>query len=434
MDIFFNLFFFTFPVIVFIFYKKIINESILKISIFNFLIVNLFVFSYIGIFFLYNQLDSLRVGLGVTNKNLIFNVFLYSVMCFSSLLLGRFIFFKYNKKKKDLFFLDNLKKVGRIKLVFITIISLIVFFLYVKNIPSIALFNIFQSEAKEIGALRSDMGNSFSGSLHWYNIFINEIMFFLLMVFYSSKIISSYYLDKLIFFVLLIINIFISLMATQKAPLIWLFFGLFLTHLMSNQISILPLKKILKFIILSLLILIPMYLYIMKVDNVRLAIDLIFSRTFTGSIAPAYFYLEIFPENLDYLNGASFPNPAGILPFQSFPLTVYVADWVNPQLSNIGIVGSMPTVFWTEIYANFGPILIMPFSVIVGYLISAIDGIINNFVKSPILIGFYVWLIIHFKSLSITLLSNYLFDMALIVVFFTFIFTLSVNFRIPYRR
>ncbi len=51
----------------------------------------------------------------------------------------------------------------------------------------------------------------------------------------------------------------------------------------------------------------------------------------------------------------------GILPFEPFRMTVEVMNWVNPN-SN-GVVGSMPTVFWAEAYANFGIIgvCIVPF-------------------------------------------------------------------------
>jgi hypothetical protein len=143
----------------------------------------------------------------------------------------------------------------------------------------------------------------------------------------------------------------------------------------------------------------------------------VFSRSFTGQITPAYFYLQYFPGVKDFLLGGTFPNPGGILPFMPFAYTVELMNWVFPDLAATGVVGSMPTVFWCESYANFGILGIPVIAMIVGILLTAISRIITLVKWSPVSIGLGVWVILHYKDLSGTGFSGFFVDASLFVMF-----------------
>jgi len=136
----------------------------------------------------------------------------------------------------------------------------------------------------------------------------------------------------------------------------------------------------------------------------------VFSRTFTGGVQPAYHYLEFFPQHHAYLMGKSFPNPMGLLPFEPYRLTVEVMNWRFPGLESAGVVGSMPTVFWGELYANFGVTGVVVFPFFVGIGLFVIAYLSDRLENTPLKVGLLVWLVLHYKDLAVTGLSGFMFD------------------------
>jgi len=134
------------------------------------------------------------------------------------------------------------------------------------------------------------------------------------------------------------------------------------------------------------------------------------SRAFAGQIQPLYHYLEIFPMKVDYLLGRSLPNPMGILPFEHYNLTVEVMNIVQPWHLEMGVVGTMPTFFWGEMYANFGYFGVVLPPLIVGVVVCLFADLLDRLRPSPLVIAVIVWFALHIKNLSATSLSNYLLD------------------------
>jgi hypothetical protein len=95
---------------------------------------------------------------------------------------------------------------------------------------------------------------------------------------------------------------------------------------------------------------------------------------------------------------------------------------VNPNQEKLGIIGSSPTIFWGEMYANFGylGILVPPF--FVGYVVYAINILIFRLPMSPLVLAIFVWSLMHIRNISSTGLSSYIIDITgLIMVIFTLI-------------
>src|SRR5690606_5148442 len=179
-------------------------------------------------------------------------------------------------------------------------------------------------------------------------------------------------------------------------------------------------KYILIFFVISIPSLVLMYRSIMGMEDRSLGevITAIISRTFTGQISAAYFYLEIFPDQHDFLLGKSLPNPKGIFPWEHYNITVEVMNYISPSLAEKNIVGSAPTVFWAEMYANFAVGGIIISSILVGSALFFIQLVILRLPMNPIIVGMYTWIVLYLKNLTLTGLSTFIINIDFVVVLF----------------
>jgi oligosaccharide repeat unit polymerase len=239
-------------------------------------------------------------------------------------------------------------------------------------------------------------------------------------IFFSAYLVSKKYSVLILFIISFIVSSFIAVMTIEKAPFIWLIIGLFLTYYLSKHKGKIPITSTILLAGSVLVLLVMFYMVWSNNSNVILSLKAVFSRATIGSIQPAYYYLEFFPDQQEFLFGKSFPNPGGLLPFKPYSLTVEIMNWKFPEYIKWGVVGSMPTIFWAEAYANFNyyGVIIIPF--FVGIAIWIISYLSNKIENTPIKIGLLVWLILHYKDLSITGFSGYLIDFYFIFVTVTF--------------
>tara|TARA_B100001939_G_C16876194_1_gene588772 strand:- start:562 stop:1089 length:528 start_codon:yes stop_codon:yes gene_type:complete len=174
----------------------------------------------------------------------------------------------------------------------------------------------------------------------------------------------------------------------------------------------------------------------MNSKNLLFGIERGISRIITGSMQPLYFYLEIFPEKVSFLGGRSFPNPGGIYPYESLSLTTMVHNIIFPEYLEKGITGSSPTFFWGEMYANFGylGIIFPPF--FIGYLLYWFNKILLSLPKNPLVISFFIWIVLHYKNLAVSSLSSFIIDIKMIIVTSILILIISIpnKFKIKYLK
>jgi hypothetical protein len=130
----------------------------------------------------------------------------------------------------------------------------------------------------------------------------------------------------------------------------------------------------------------------------------IYSRAVGAEVMTFYYYMEIFPEKVDYLHGRSLPNPRNIFPFEPYSLSREVMKIVHPGVEEqTGRIGSAPTAYWGELYANFGPLgIFLPFSLLVGMAVYGLGGLYMRCARNPLGVGCYVWLLLHLKDLPVT--------------------------------
>jgi hypothetical protein len=155
--------------------------------------------------------------------------------------------------------------------------------------------------------------------------------------------------------------------------------------------------------------------------NIMAGFSSIISRGFTGSIQPLYHYLEIFPNQVDWLYGTTFPNPQGIFPFKPYNLTVEVMNHVYPENYSTGVVGTMPTIYWGELYANFGIYGLVIFPFYVGFALFWVNRVVFQRGLNPLNAALFTWLLVHYKNLSITSFTNFLLDLNLCLIILVYL-------------
>jgi hypothetical protein len=418
LDFAFWLLYLATPVIM-VFSLKLAGEQVNRISLVNVVVLSIYSFSIIGTLPLFYQWDEYRADIGVIDQALIFEILFYSSVNLISLMVGViFVRGTFNLKQgKSPRLIQQLGKKQMLGLFMLLILSVATTLFYISQLDSLAILVALSAGVKDAGISRSLMGNDFSGKYHWYHLLMHDTSQFISFTLFANWLVYKTKRGFIYFIFVFLLASFVAVMTTEKGPMAWFLIGLFFVYILVKKDGIIPIAAALKFVLILLGVLMLMYVSFMNSEDLLSAFLSVFSRSFTGQITPAYFYLQYFPGVKDFLLGGTFPNPGGILPFMPFAYTVELMNWVFPDLAATGVVGSMPTVFWCESYANFGILGIPVIAMIVGILLTAISRIITLVKWSPVSIGLGVWVILHYKDLSGTGFSGFFVDASLFVMF-----------------
>lgn len=436
LDIAFWLLFLITPAAMF-FLLKLAGEKVNQISLVNIVSVSLYVFGVIGTLPLFFHLDEYRVEMGITDQSVILEVLFFSCVTIVFFLIG-VVFVRRVMLLKPIPIISSeiigLNKSRYLALILLFIFFSVVLYIYLAQIDQIAFFVALKKGVVAAALARSDMGNNFLGKYYRYSLVLHDIGTIVTVSFYISWLLNKKATFFLMFITSFSLSAFVAVMATEKAPFIELLVALFIAHYIVRHNCYVPKKDILISGGVALSFLIVFYVFFMGSDSIAKAFSSIISRAFSGSIAPAYFYLEYFPAQQPFMLGKSFPNPAGIMPYVPIRYTVDVMNFVFPNLSRSGVVGSMPTIFWGESYANFGALSIPVVAFLMGGGTAVLSFVVSKIETNPLTIAFFVWLIFHMKKISVTGFSGYIFDTGLIFVFILIISVLFVSFKIKIRK
>ena len=125
--------------------------------------------------------------------------------------------------------------------------------------------------------------------------------------------------------------------------------------------------------------------------------------------------------------GKTFPNPGLIFPYEPVTITQEAMAWHNSNEASLGIVGSLPAMFWVEAYVNFGSFSILIVSFLLGFFLYSLNIFFTQFKPNPIVISLFVWLILFFKDLAISFFSDFFISIFLfcvvLITFFIYLFS-----------
>jgi len=403
-----------------------------KITIPSILIIAMFLITYIGILPLYLGWDRYRYAAGVQDKVLIFKLFVHACESILGLALG-FCVAKYFTRKslfeshKEAFM--PLKLMQKYFLMVFFLFCIAITYLYLTKIPKLAIAVVIKDGLQAAQKARSQMGNNFPGKYHWYMLFMHHVLYFLVWSLLANWLLTKKKIDFLLFFCAFPFAVFTSIMATEKAPLCGLIVGCILTYLITLKKGHFKVLFCMGALALLSIILAVFYQNFMGTVTFSKSILSAMSRFFCGELHTAYYYLDFFPKHHDFLMGRSFPNPRGWIPFEPYNIPINLKNHYFPDLTHSGIVGSAPTVFWGEIYANFGPAFIFIGSLLVGIYIYLISHFVNKLANTPIKAGLLAWLALHYATLTVTGIASFIFDFYLFITVGIALFLIFVGYK-----
>ena len=406
---------FTITGVIFLYISKL-SLGVKNLNAYNVTIVFLFLFGYLPHLNLYFQIDPYRVSIGVVDKEIIILswavttyvifvfIFIFSILRYHERLNA------YKVSSSPNYQCLNLYPIS----LFLIFISYFYIYDYISKVDRVALFVAFADGFYEAKVARSEMVNSFSGSIKLNFLFAKGILPYISILLFLDFIRKRNKVCLILFLLAFIGSCFSFLMTTEKAPVIWYLASLALSLIIFNKNQI-RISIILKPVFI-------LFFFIVVFDSLFMgnsgfeAVLSVLSRVTSGGITPVYFYLEHIPRDLPYLLGGSFPNPAGIFPYEPFNLTVEIARLALPHLSNESFVSTMPAIFWGELYANFGfvgLIFVPAFAIYIG-LIFFVSGKISVPIVRYATIS---WLIFHFRYINSTGISEFFIDLELYSIF-----------------
>lgn len=412
VEVYFLGIYITLPIIIYLL-LRLAGESINRVSVVTIVVIALYVFSVVGTLPLFYGWDEYRVSIGVTDSAQVLEVLLFSSVNIIFFLIGIIVLREVTGWRPiiiDSSEIRDLRAIHKILMSITFVVCVIVLFAYLTRIDEIAILVAIKDGADRAAVVRSDMGNNFQGKYHWYKLIMKDIGLVLLYSLYVNWIRQKRLIGFLVLLTLLLYSSFVAVMATEKAPFVWLIVGMFIAHFLATSNGRVPLHKFSVIGLVLVAISAVLYLYLTNSKDIQSALASVLSRSLSGSIMPAYFYLEYIPGYRDYLMGSTFPNPGQIFPYVPIRFTVEIMHWKFPHLIDKGIVGSMPTVFWGESYVNFGSLAIPVIAFVMGVQVAIVSYLITKVNQNPLTIGFLVWLMLEFMNLSVTGFSEFIFN------------------------
>lgn len=382
-------------------------KNITKPSIITFVYFFYLLFAYFGIPLLYYKSIPYYVDIEIVNKTTIWLMLLVSGSSLIFMLLGAFVARLIIEKT---YIFPTKKEVNKGTLIFLPIFlfifSIVILLLYLRSLESIPLIEAVKGLGGEkISQTRFYATAGSEVKYNWISFFIHECIPFLSFLFLGNYLLFKKKTHLTIFLLTLPITLFSSVIEARKAPLVLLLFGLFLAGWYTEKIN-LGLKAVFSLGLLSLVLLFVLYSLFMPSSFWLKNIANPLQRATASQIASSYFYLEYFPKEKSFLLGRSFPNPKNIFPYKNYPLAVKMMDFLNPSLATKGLSGSANTVFWAEIYANFGFLPIPFVSFFIGTLLYFAETFFKAGKLSPLKVALFSWITLFASRISMTSLST----------------------------
>ena len=284
----------------------------------------------------------------------------------------------------------------------VSIVITMIYFFKLDIIPiNYLLTNVSDKlDASELAKLREASTTTFKyGKLHRYRFFMAEMVPFLVIISFIKYKLSKTNFWRIQFYLLTIFAIYRSIADLQKAPLVQFIILLFLTAWVYGGKIKWKQVGILFSIVLTLLSL--MYIYIMGVNQgfVRV-LERIGSRMFLTHSNALHHYFSLFPSMHDFLYGVSLPNPAGIFQFEHFPVTKWV--FINGMNRNWEIVGTAPSAFIGEIYANFGFSVMLLSIFVLSILLQIMQIKFTSKPRTLLYTAFYIYFVFLAAKFALT--------------------------------
>lgn len=403
-----------------------ITGGILKPKIFNIVYLFFVLFIFIGGYSIYISEDILdKEAVLMATVSIILTMYLLPLgYLFSKVLMKNKSKVHYNELNTL-----NVNSINRKGLYFVILLIISSCYLYYTSLTNIPLFSAFDSSILsryDLAESRSNATNNMDYSnknylfklLVGYRDFIQiTLLSFVVGYFYLKYKHNKTTVNLIVFLLPLLLLIFNSISTLKKADIIFVLLFLFFVNSYDNYKretkTVIDRRNILKLFgigIFSFNLLILIYSLFMKIplSNVSLIISSIFERVFVSSVKPLYYYFSVFPEYHEHLLGRSFSPTifGGVLNAQVFNIEGYIHSFIYPDIIARGIVGTAPTIFIGEVYANYGFTIMLISILLTGFIIGYLERILENIKYTYLNVSFYIILAFTIKDISISSIQS----------------------------
>ena len=380
---------------------KLSGVQILKISIPSVVFVSFVVYAYIGFLFQYSfhkeqfEYDISREWMPL--------LFFYSSVSLILLTSGCLIASRKKKIVTNEAITEGLGRPGMRAVIVLFLLSCCMLLLYLIFLPEIPLMAVVSGDNIAAVYLRTATmtTNLLSGPFksHHYRLFTFFIMSFLTYLLFAHALVVRTKTAWMLMSIVLFVAVFASIVDTGKGQLMLLLLGLYMTYIvtLNKKIRLTRALPLCAAFLVVLFIMIRHFMIVGEFDNGEI-LGGVFKRITMGAIAPAYHCLQMF-QSQDFLFGRSFPNPSGVFPFEQYNLDVAVWQHLNPS-AGPDTLYSAPGVFWSELYANFGPVGIFIFPFFLGILFYVIQTKLALLPNHPVKSAIIVWVSIRLSLIS----------------------------------
>jgi oligosaccharide repeat unit polymerase len=371
-------------------------------------------FDYLGTAVIFHSFD--YFGVGQPDVSLLWKIWINVSLCFILvplviIIMNSLFGANYASDADD----ADIKGYNKVVFYSIAALSIIPIVLYIRKLSQVPLFLIIVDGTNAaISEARSDSTNAFDGKYHWYFLFFGNVIPFL-----SYAAIFNYFKKReslLIVLALVCLSIFGSLLTLQKAPIVFYLVSLIYAYYyyygkrISNRMI-----AILGGGIFAVFMAVFTVVRYSIIDRPTDALRMIAARVFGGQIVPLHFYYQMFPKYEDFLFGRSLPNPGGILPHKPYSVTLHVMEFMKPYVS-ADIVGSAPTVFFGEVYANFGDVGVIASMLLMGMVLYIVQKITVRLRGNVLGMAFGVWFAMEVCSLTMSGVGKMVFNFYVICI------------------
>lgn len=415
------LLYWSFVIVVVFCLLRLAGIQLLAVSIPSLLIGTFLAYAWLGLPILFFHLDPHR--LDVDDQETIWLLAAYAGLSFSILAAGMFLGsrmfggIRLPSRNTGVVTIRSMNMVTIGIVLLLVGVCVVVAYLYISALPGIPLMASLSGDVDLAKVLRSRSTNEFEGKLWRYQLFTHTLSPFLVYICFAQAMVRRTIFWWLVFLVPLATTLMSLMIDTQKGPIVNLLIGLLCVSFLTRDRAIRP-GFLVGAIVAILAVAVMQYRVLFVGEHFEFfeLLARVASRVFCGQIHPAYFYVEVFPEYMQHLNGATFPNPMRILPFEHVNLSYMVMDYMKGPDDTVEIVGSAPTAFWGEAFANFGIYGVAIISLLIGVGIHVVQLLADRMQNSALRAATIGWLAMHFSRLSVAGFSGFLFDVKLVTV------------------
>ncbi|WP_237663004.1 O-antigen polymerase [Sutcliffiella horikoshii] len=320
------------------------------------------------------------------------------------------------RESKDYFYIFSI-------LMLFSIAAIIYMITQLNNVPIIAAL----TGSSDLGRLRIEASHGFTGNVLFKNIFALGLTPILSLIAYVYYVKTKLLRWKISFMLMFVLSVFVSVYDLQKAPVFFYILMFILINFYIGKIR-LSLKRLMMLGSVGVILIVTMYVFIQGVTSVDQFLSYNsgpVGRLILSQISPFFLHLELFGNQVDFLNGRSLPNI--LLQFydlEQVRSAKLVMGQYFPDRVAEGTAGVLNTVFAGEAYANFGYLGILFGTIYLGAYIQIMYIFFIRMPKNPVFISLFVFFTVNIPRVVVGGFMDFIFNPFWLFVFILFLSTL----------